>query len=410
MKRIQLSDDIVAELKAYAQILTISPEIPKPSKRFIEDALYGLLQSQSVVLSRVAQALKEPAQLLHVEQRLSYQMTNDRWDPLSAESSYLQWASQQMTAETVISVDMGDIAKKYARKMPNLGIVWDGSSKKTAPGYPLVEIEAIQPNGKHLPLYLDLLSTRKASYVSQNHQIDLAIDFLISHIGTQGIYAMDRGNDDEKRFKFMDERRLRWVIRVRGDRIVERADAPHLKPRAISAWAQSLRPLFELRLKTNGKTLDLKGALLPIRLPNQPEATYHLIVVWTQRKRPWYLMTRLPRKEAQRAVFAYVRRWGVEDAARVIKQSFDLENIRLLTFAGLRKMVWLTLWAYGFVCRIGAWPKALLKVLMSGVPALWEWEGLKIVYYRVATALSRLLAWPPPHLRSTLKNAEAIFA
>ena len=43
---------------------------------------------------------------------------------------------------------------------------------------------------------------------------DLAIDFVISHIGTRGIWVMDRGFDDEKRFEFLDDRKLSWVIRA----------------------------------------------------------------------------------------------------------------------------------------------------------------------------------------------------
>lgn len=121
MKSIPRFDkEILAELDAYFQMLTLNPEIPKPTKAFIGQALYGMLQSQSVVLSQIAQALDEPTKLLHRLQRLSYQLSNKRWDPLSAESSYLDWAAQQIKDDTVVSVDMGDIAKKFARKMPGL--------------------------------------------------------------------------------------------------------------------------------------------------------------------------------------------------------------------------------------------------------------------------------------------------
>jgi hypothetical protein len=86
----------------------------------------------------------------------------------------------------------------------------------------------------------------------------------------------------------------------------------------------------------------------------------------------------------------------VEDAARVIKQAFGLENIRLLTFQGLRKMVWLAAWAYGFLCIVARWPKNLLSGLLVLVPALWDWGELKIIHYRVADALAVLLASSPP--------------
>lgn len=221
---------------------------------------------------------------------------------------------------------------------------------------------------------------------------------------------LDRGNDDQKRFKHLDASKLRWVIRVRGDRHVERVDAPFLKPKAISHWAKQVQATFELRLKNNGKHIVLKAGFLPIRLPDQPDVTYYLVVVWTKRKKPWYLMTNLSAKEVQKAVFAYVRRWGVEDAARVIKQVFGLENIRLLTFDGLRKMVWLAAWAYGFLCIISRWPRNFLSGLMALVPALWDWGELKIPHYRISDALAQLLSTSPPASEKRQFLFGAIFA
>ena len=105
--------------------------------------------------------------------------------------------------------------------------------------------------------------------------------------------------------------------------------------------------------------------------------------------------------QLKKITMAYVRRWGVEDAARVIKQVFDLENIRLLTFQGIRRMVWLTLWAYGFLCIIGHWPQKTLNAILSRVKSLWSWRDLKIVYYRVAEYMAQILsASPPSHRRA----------
>lgn len=398
-----LSNTIVAELKDYTQILTLSPDIPKPVKRFIGQVLYGLLKNRSVMLSRIALALDEEQKLLYTEQRLSYHITNRRWDPMSAHSLYMNFAAGRISETTVLSLDMGDIAKPKARAMPGLALIWDGSRHEVAKGYPLVEIEAIGADGKHLPLYMELISTRKSSYVSQNYQIDMAVNLAVSHIGTKGVWVMDRGFDDEKRFSFFDELKCKWVIRARGDRRVERAGQPHLKARAISDWAKHLNPAFNFSVQSGGRTKCFKGDFMPVCLPGKADTVYTLVVVWGSGKKPWYLMTSLPVESFKDFMFvamAYIRRWGVEDAARVIKQSFDLENIRLLTFDGLRKMVWLTLWAYGFVCALGLWPGKRVGALMSLAPTLWNWRDLKIIHYRLAHAVSEILILRPPPYRS----------
>jgi hypothetical protein len=397
---LQLSREIVSELKAFAQILGADPEIPKPTKRFLEESLYGMLKAQSVVASQIAQELPGSQPVLHRLQRLSYQLTNSRWDPLSCASSYLQWAAQELDKDTVICADIGDIAKKYAKHMPGLCPVWDGSDKTVKhAGYFLAEIEAVRADGRHVPLYLDPLSSRKASYVSQNHQMDLAIDFVISHIGIEGIWVMDRGFDDMKRFKFLNQRNLSWVIRINGTRHAQKAGFPYLKTQAISELAMRMKPSLILNLRSNGKSLMVRAASLKVELKDQRDSEYSLVVVWTKRKNPWYLLTNLSAnssEQIQRIVRAYATRWGVEDAARVIKQCFDLENIRLLTFQGIRKMVWLALWAYAFLCRIGLWPKKFLHVILSALSALWPWRDLKIIHYRLSDFIARALVWPPP--------------
>lgn len=411
LNRFRLSREIVSELKAFAQMLCARADIPKPTGRFIAETLRGLLKNQSVLLSQVARASMGPEGLLHCEQRLSYQLANSRWDPMSAEASYLRWACQRIERETILACDMGDIAKKYAKAMPGLGIIWDGSAKNTAKGYPLIEIEAIGSGGKHVPLYLDALSTRKASYVSQNHQMDMAIDFVISHIGRLGVWVMDRGFDDEKRFKFLDERKLSWVIRARGDRIVERAGHPEFKTLPVWKWAKQIKKTFRFRMKMEGRARTLKGGFLRVSLPDQPERAYTLVAVWINPRRPWYLMTSMAVKTFEdfaKVVHAYAARWGVEDAARVLKQSFDLENIRLLSFQGIRKMVWLALWAYAFLCHVGHWPRQALDVLLELACAFQDWRDLKIIYYRVADAVAKALIWPPPKNQGFLE--EAIFA
>lgn len=392
---------MVSELGAFAQILGASHDVPKPTKRFLEEALYGMLKSKSVVASRIAQQLKGNQPILHRLQRLCYQLGNSRWDPLSCASSYLQWAAEEIDSDTVLCADIGDICKKYAKKMPGLAPVRDGSDKSVIikKGYFLAEIEAVRQDGRHIPMYLDILSVRKASYVSQNHQMDMAIDFVIAHIGNKGIWVMDRGFDDGKRFKFLDERKLSWVIRLQINRFLEDARKPYLKPQSAPSWASKMKPSVTFHLQYGGKAKTFKAAAMPITLPSQPDVVYNLVVVWAGRRNPWYLLTSLPTAtpaQIQRVVQAYATRWGVEDAARVIKQCFDLENIRLLSFQGLRKMVWLALWAYAFLCRIGLWPKRYLHAILSRVSALWDWRDLKIIHYRLADFIARELVWPPP--------------
>ena len=112
-------EQIVAELEAYKQMLSGGFELPKPTRKFIGEMVEGLMESRSVLLSRIAATVEGPESLLYREQRLSYQLCSKRWDTLPVINRYLEWARQKIEKDTVISVDMGDIAKPYARRMPS---------------------------------------------------------------------------------------------------------------------------------------------------------------------------------------------------------------------------------------------------------------------------------------------------
>ncbi len=55
-----------------------------------------------------------------------------------------------------------------------------------------------------------------------------------------------------------------------------------------------------------------------------------------------------------RIVIAYLKRWGVEKGVRLVKQIFDLENVRALSFAGIQRLtLFACLWFPVFVCEAG---------------------------------------------------------
>lgn len=60
---------------------------------------------------------------------------------------------------------------------------------------------------------------------------------------------------------------------------------------------------------------------------------------------------------ALRLAKAYLKRRGAEEAGRLRKQIFDLENLRVLSWAGLVKLVWLTMWTYRLQTRVDYWPE-----------------------------------------------------
>ena len=86
------------------------------STRFVEEMIYGLCASGSVLLSQVARSLEEPIELHATHKRLSANL--DKLE-LSEEISreVLSQGAKRIREEPLLIVDPSDITKKYAKKM-----------------------------------------------------------------------------------------------------------------------------------------------------------------------------------------------------------------------------------------------------------------------------------------------------
>lgn len=135
----------IAERFAYVE--KVGGRLYKPCRRFLREALFGLVENRSVLLSQIGRALDEPCDLIHTEKRLSRNLANRRYDDAAVEEDYLRLVAPILRDERyprpTIVVDLTDIAKPRAKKMPYLARVWDGSKKELADGYEVVAIEAV---------------------------------------------------------------------------------------------------------------------------------------------------------------------------------------------------------------------------------------------------------------------------
>lgn len=95
-------------------------------------------------------------------------------------------------------------------------------------------------------------------------------------------------------------------------------------------------------------------------------------------------------KNLLRYIMAYFKRWGIEEGTRLVKQIFDLENVRAMSFAGIRRLTLFAYLAYGFIClfakRIG---KDGLRIVLRLYKSFGKTPHF--LYYRLAQAVSLAL-------------------
>jgi hypothetical protein len=109
----------------------VSQGLPKVGQRFVAEMLYGLACEQSLHLSKIARCLSEKIPLIKTINRLSFELSRPGlWEKVT--QGVLQQASQDITVDSLLILDLSDIAKPYAKRMEYLGRVHDGSCGQLA--------------------------------------------------------------------------------------------------------------------------------------------------------------------------------------------------------------------------------------------------------------------------------------
>src|SRR5215472_4484258 len=117
-----------------------SPFSDSRRRRFLEDMIPGLLISGHVHLSKVARAISPGDADVHgVEKRLSKHLGSEHWDMSPVAMELLTRSANLVTEDTLLTANLTDLAKLYARKLEGLGRVHDGSdpAQRIVPGYVL---------------------------------------------------------------------------------------------------------------------------------------------------------------------------------------------------------------------------------------------------------------------------------
>ncbi len=340
----------------------LSPGLPKVVRRFITEVVYGIQARQSVRLTEIARSLEEEIPLKKTVYRLSRQLgRGGLWRGLV--DSLCRMGSWRIKEDTLLVMDISDIAKKYAQKMEYMARVWDGSEGEVANGYWICNVIGAEVGEIALtPLYSRLFSQAGPDFRSENAEICKAMSIVSKHTEKRGIWVLDRGGDSREIIDHLLDEELGFIIRSKGDR--------HLiyRGRKDSVYNLALRcPLFyrERVVREEGK----KEKIYFLEFGSREERLY-LVVVRGFGQEPMMLLTnqrvKKSRKSLWRIVESYITRWRIGETIRFIKQSYNLEDIRLLTYKRLQNMMALVLAvAYFAMAYLGL--KTKLRVLARHV-------------------------------------------
>jgi hypothetical protein len=137
--------------------------------KLASDLVVGISQTQSVLLSESARVIneiegraEEDDALIRTEQRLSKGLAKLQSGLDELPRAWLTLAAPTVRRLKFVTVDGSDMTKPYGGTFEYLDKVRDGSApgKPIKPGYWLINIEAADGQGHHVPLVLKPFSTK----------------------------------------------------------------------------------------------------------------------------------------------------------------------------------------------------------------------------------------------------------
>jgi len=344
MNLAKVSGKIKEQIRIFSGKLSF--DLPKVARRFVEEGIYGIQTKQSVRLSEIARSLNDKVSLIKTINRFSRQLSRvDLWEKLSA--ALLKLAAKSIGIDTLLILDMSDITKPYARGMEHLAKVYNGSDGTVGDGYWTVNVAACETgNSEVIPLYCRLHSQEAPDYVSENLEVQGAIKMVSDAVSGRGIWVIDRGADSGKIFDYFLTEKRRFIIRLKGNRNLIYKGRTLLASEIARKCPLAYSDVVIKEEKSLEKRFDISFGFCPVKLPDNP-VSLCLLVVSGYDEEPIMLLTNIPLKK-NRAMLSfvmdsYITRWKIEETLRFVKQSYRLEDIRLLSYRRLQNMMALVL-------------------------------------------------------------------
>lgn len=372
----------------------------KPRKRLLKDVLWGIWMSSTVKLSRIIKYIEDGCRgLKHREKRLSRELGSEQWKTEELIESHLRRSAALIDEETILALDISDIAKGDGRHFEYLTRVQDGSTGRLSDGYWFVTISAIRQKGKQMPLYLMPFSPRAPGFKSQNREIGQAVEKVVAAVGRKGLWVMDRGFDSELIFQHLTSLELHFLIRVFRSRtlvaegnlseVAERMELPYEQETVVKRLHGTQRRKEKVRVRYGFRPIQLPEQWNPYtRRREGLQLTLLVLEGIAVRGERTYFVTSEQVQTPERCLYLlkqYVKRWGCEDAIRFLKQEFELEDIRVLKFKRIERLALFAMLVFAFLCELEMYCQRRAPWLVERL-CQWSMEldtDATFLYYRL---------------------------
>ena len=377
----------------------------KPTRKFYIDIVYGILKSQSIILSDIVHALNEKILPKKSIERLSRFL--DRDCDIKFRERLLSLALTMMPKQglKVFSVDDTDVVKIYGKHFESMGRVKDASSidGSIENGYRVSCITALTNISKHpMPIYDVFHSETQPGFKSINIHTFNGLEFVCSHLKDyEGVFVFDRGYDDYKIIDFIRNHHQYFVIRMTKNRkiVVKR------KRTGLIQEGKRKKGKIIIPVTYKGSKLTAKASHLKVKLLDG-NGYYAVYCYLGDAIEPMTLLTNRPIKSKDDVisiVMNYVSRWKIEEQFRFKKNGFNFEDFRVRSLNRINNLTICLDTAITFMSCLIENNSDLYRYLIS-ISKHLKGEDAYIKFYQLLSGIKTLLG----HKEMGIKSKEKI--
>jgi len=387
MRRQSLLMKVSARLEAFLKPILVGAD--KVRRRFLRQAVTGILGSGSLVVTEIARRIHDGTRALdYTAKRLCRELVAETWHLPTFQQQYLDSVASCIGPQTPIAVDLTDLVKPRGRHFQYLALVRDADQDQIRPGYWCLEAYAAAGE-EPVPLLLEPFSVEDPTTPSQNLVILAALGRLREALAGRGLYLFDRGFDGAEVLNALLDNEMRFLVRLRGDRHLVLPNGVHL---AACHIADRLLA-FNARWRPACCRIGAHWiAYTSVYLPGRPEPLTLVVAFFPgpDGGRLLFLTNRSVTSvaEAEHTLRLYGRRWKAEEAARLLKQEVGLEGFRIRSLEAIRRLVFMALLAIAFLVWLGEKTLGLAEQVIRRGRPLRRARGM--ILYRLARGMRPL--------------------
>lgn len=379
-------------------------QFDKPTRKFYTDIIYGILKSQSIILSDIVHSLNEKITPKKSIERLS-RFLNRNFD-LEFRDNLLKLALTMMPKTfKIFSVDDTDVIKPYGKKFESLGRLRDGSSLNNdiEKGYRVSCITALTNETKHpMPIYDIFHSETEPGFRSINTYTFNGVEFVCSHLRDyEGIFVFDRGYDDYKIFDFVSQHKQYFVVRVTKNRKI------YVKNKKIGLIDEGKKKKGKIviPLVYKGSKLTAKVSHLKVKLLDGKEY-FSVFCYLGNASEPMTLLTNRPivsKEDVISVVLNYASRWKIEEQFRFKKNGFNFEDFRVRSLNRINNLTLCLDTAITLISIFIETDTEIFKYIIS-ISKRLKGDDAYLKFYQLLSGIKTLLG----HKEMGIKNKEKI--